>query len=180
MHIASSSDAAPERAPVKASRTLALLEELLAHTIRLRDLYKSARRQTSDMPTSRLRLVFDDHYKEQIRLVDVLIDRLRMLGGVAHIFAGDLLQGTQISCGLRSQRARNRLFRELLDAHESILGAARPGGAGDGQGERSWVQEFAVGQVILSSELQSQSICELLVGRGNDPSLATLVALPSD
>jgi len=57
MHIARTSDATHERAHVKVSRTLSLLEELLTHTIRLRDLYKSARRQTADMPTSRLRLV---------------------------------------------------------------------------------------------------------------------------
>lgn len=165
---------------IDSSATLRLLEELLAHSIRLRDLYNSGRWQTSDMPSSRLRLVFDDHYKEQIRLVDVLIDRLRVLGGVDHIFAGDLLQDTQISCGPRSQRTRNRLFRELLDVHDSILSAARPSGTGGGQGDRPWVRDFAVGQVILANELQSQSICELLVGRVSDAALSTLVALSSD
>jgi DNA-binding ferritin-like protein len=174
------SDAASERPQASSSATVSLLGELLADSIRLSDLYKSARRQSSDMPSSRLHSVFDDHYKEQRRLVDVVIDRLRMLGGVEHIFAGDFLQGTQTCCGLRNHRARNRLFLELLDAHDSILSAARPGGTGDAQNDISWVRDFAVGQVILANELQSQSICELLAGRADDPSLPMPVALPSD
>jgi starvation-inducible DNA-binding protein len=176
----SSSDAAFDLPHANSSATVSLLDELLAHSIRLRDLYKSARREVSDIPSSRLHLVFDDHYKEQLRLVDVLIDRLRMLGGVDHIFAGEFLQGARISYGLRNYRARNRLFRELFDTHDSILSAARPGGTGDGQNDRSSIRDFAVGQVILANELQSQSICQLLTGGAHDPSLPTLVTLPSD
>src|ERR1700677_3113265 len=50
-------------------RTAALLDELLVHSIKLRDLYKSARWQTADIQFSGLRALFDDHYKEQLRLV---------------------------------------------------------------------------------------------------------------
>jgi hypothetical protein len=84
-------------------RTAALLDELLVHSIKLRDLYKSARWQTADIQFRGLRILFDDHYKEQLRLVDVLLDRLRTLGGAGRVLAGLLLQGTQFSCALRGR-----------------------------------------------------------------------------
>lgn len=166
-----SSDSAFDIPGFNSSSTLLLLDELLTHSIGLRDLYKNARRASSDMSSSRLRALFDEHYKEQLRLVDLLVDRLRMLGGVQHLSAGEFLQGGEISYALRSQRMRNRLFRELLECHDSILGVARDG---------SWIRDFAVGQVILSNELQSQAICELMLGRVDDPSLQTLAVLTSD
>jgi starvation-inducible DNA-binding protein len=156
---------------IDAPSTLLLLDELLTQSIGLRDLYRSARRGSSEMPSSRLRALFDEHYKEQLRLVDLLVDRLRMLGGVQHLSAGEFLQGSEVSYVLRNHQMRNRLFRELLESHESILGIARDG---------SWFHDFAVGQVILSNELQSQTVCELMLGRVNDPSLHALAVLTSD
>jgi hypothetical protein len=54
---------------------------------------------------------------------------------------------------LRSHRMRNRLFRDLLESHESILTAARPSGNCDEQDDVSWIRDFAVGQVVISNEL---------------------------
>ncbi|HME40700.1 MAG TPA: hypothetical protein VKG63_17225 [Steroidobacteraceae bacterium] len=179
MHI-STSDSACDIPRANPAATLLLLDELLTHSIGLRDLYKSARRQSSDISSGRLRVVFDEHYKEQLRLVDLLVDRLRMLGGLHHLSAGEFLQGGEVSCGLRSQRMQNRLFCELLESHDSILSTARPSGTGDEQGDRSWIRDFAVGQVILSNELQGQTICELMLGQVNDPSVQALAGLSSD
>src|ERR1700733_1124380 len=95
-------------------RTAALLDELLVHSIKLRDLYKSARWQTADLQFRGLRALFDDHYKEQLRLVDVLLDRLRMLGGGGRVLGGHLVQGTQLSRALRGQPSLIRLLRDLL------------------------------------------------------------------
>jgi starvation-inducible DNA-binding protein len=78
--------------------TVAVLEELLAQSTHLRDLYKTARRQTADVQHRQLHQLFDVHYKEQISLVDVLIDRIRMLGGSGSVFAGDFVKDTQCSC----------------------------------------------------------------------------------
>jgi DNA-binding ferritin-like protein len=158
---------------------IALLEELLGHSIRLRDLYKQARRQACDFEPDRLRRLFEDHYREQLRLVDVLMDRLRMLGGAGGVFAGDFLNPTRIAHPSRTRHARNRLLHELLEAHEVVLGAARPGGV-DGQGDGAWFRDFAVGQVVLSNVLQSQSVSELFAGGGEEPRMPLPVALMPD
>ncbi len=155
---------------VTASRkTVAVLDELLAHSIHLRDLYKNARWQTSGIQFHHLYLMFDSHYKGQLRLVDVLIDRIRMLDGAGRVFAGDFLQGTRFSYALRGRKAPVRLLRDLLDAHELVLSAARPTGRNDVQNDLSWVRDFAVGQVVLTNELQSWSVNEQLTGHEPKP-----------
>lgn len=156
--------AVPTMSAAKGSRkTVAVLDELLAHSIRLRDLYKNARWQTSDIQFQQLHCLFDGHYKEQLRLVDVLIDRIRMLGGAGRVLAGNFLQGTQFSYALRGRQSPIRLLRDLLDAHEMVLSAAQPTGRTEMQSDPSWTRDFAVGQVVLTNDLQSWSIDEQVV-----------------
>src|ERR1700690_3488913 len=146
-------------------RTVEILEVLLAHSIHLRDLYKNARWQTADIQFHRLRQLFDGHYQAQIHLVDVLIDRIRALNGAGRVFAGDFLHRTQFSQLLRGRASTTHLLAELLDAHESVLGAALPTGTNDGQVNRSWTREFAVGQVILTNDQQILAVGEQLMHR---------------
>jgi starvation-inducible DNA-binding protein len=140
------------------------LEELLTQSIHLRDLYKRACWQASAVQDHGLRQLFDAHYKEQLRLVDLLIDRIRTLGGDGTVFAGDFLQGTQFPHHPRGRSAPTRLLRELLDAHEWVLTAALPTGSNHGQSERGYARDFALGQVVLANELQSSVVREQLMG----------------
>src|SRR5271163_3003208 len=105
-----------------ASRSaLAVLEALLTHSIRLRDLYKNARRQIPSGEFCELRRILDDHYKEQLSLIDVIVDRIRILGGAVGVFASEFLQNSQFCRLLRGPSALNRLLHDFLDAHESVL-----------------------------------------------------------
>jgi DNA-binding ferritin-like protein len=145
---------------------VALLDELLNHTIRLRDLYKNARWQTGDIRFHHLRLIFEGHYKEQLRLVDVLIDRIRVLGGGCHVFAGCFLQGTRFSYALRGRASPIRLLRDLLDAHELVMSAAPSSTRGDAQDDSASIRgDPAVGQVVLANDQQSRSVSEQLIPR---------------
>jgi starvation-inducible DNA-binding protein len=150
-------------------KTVAVLDELLVHSIRLRDAYKNARWQTSGIQFQHLHLLFDSHYKGQLRLVDVLMDRIRMLDGADRVFAGDFLQRTRFSDALHGRKAPIRLLRDLLDAHELVLSAARPTERNDVQNDLSWVRDLAVGQVVLTNELQSWSVNEQLVSHEPKP-----------
>jgi DNA-binding ferritin-like protein len=147
-------------------KTVEVLEVLLAHSIHLLDLYKNARWQTADPQFGRLRQLFDAHYEEQIHLVDVLIDRMRTLNGADRIFASAFLhriQFAQLHCGPVSII---RLMEELLDAHESVLRAAQPTRTNEGQVNRSWTRDFAVGQVILTNDQQILSVSEQSMHHG--------------
>jgi starvation-inducible DNA-binding protein len=144
--------------------TVAVLEELLTQSIHMRDLYCNARWQCSGIQAPGLRQMLHDHYKEQLTLIDVLLDRIRNLGGAARIFAGDFLKGIWSCHVLRSPRAADRLLRELLDAHESVLSIASPN---DSSVDHHWVRDFAVGKVMLTNDIQKWSVNEQL--RGHDP-----------
>jgi starvation-inducible DNA-binding protein len=139
--------------------TVAVLEELLAGSICLRDLYRNARWQTAGIQYRRLHQLFDRHYKEQINLVDVLIDRIRTLGGGRQIFARKFLQETQFAHALRGNKAAGHLLNELLDAHESVLNTGRRNGL---VMSAQWAHDFALGQVVLTNEGQSSSISDQL------------------
>ncbi|MGA2711400.1 MAG: ferritin-like domain-containing protein [Steroidobacteraceae bacterium] len=141
--------------------TAEVLDNLLTQSIHIRDLYQHARWQTSDIQFHRLRQIFDDHYREQIRLIDVLIDRIHMLGRSGGVFAREFVQSTQFCCALRGRKAPSLLLSELLNAHESVLGAARPSGLSEGH---DWVRDFAVGQVVLANDFQSQCLSGELAG----------------
>jgi starvation-inducible DNA-binding protein len=146
-----------------AHKTLVLLDELLTYTLRLRDLYKSARCQAADIQFRHLRPLFDTHYEEQLALVDVLVDRIRALGGASRVLAGSFLQGTASAYALRGHLARKRLLCDLLDAHEMVMSAAHPSGAYGQQTDSSAVQDFAVGQVLLTNDQQGCSVQEQLL-----------------
>ena len=115
----------------ESSETVDVLEELLAHSIHLRDMYKNARWQTADLQFRSLRQLFDGHYKEQIQLVDVLVDRIRVLNCAGGVFAGDFLHRKQFSQLLRGRASATLLLAELLDAHESVLNTAPPTGTSE-------------------------------------------------
>lgn len=137
--------------------TVAIMEELLAQSILLRDLYKIARWQTCNGELCRMHLLFEGHYNEQLRLVDVLIDGVRMLGGTGLLLASHFLKRTQLSCSVRGHDESGRWVDELLDAHESVLTTTQLAGATD---DRQWGHEYAVGLVVLTNDLQSVSLRE--------------------
>jgi starvation-inducible DNA-binding protein len=154
-------------------KTIVLLDELLTHTLPVRDLYKNARCQAADTQFRHLRFLFDTHYKEQLRLVDVLVDGIRALGGSSRVLAGIFLRDTPASYAFRGRLDPSRLLCDLLDAHESVLGAAHTAGTGSLQSDPSAVQEFAVGQVVLTNDLQGCSVQEQLIKFDRERRFAT-------
>jgi starvation-inducible DNA-binding protein len=148
----------------ESSRTVEVLEVLFAHSIQLRDLYRNARRQTAAAQFRRLHQLFDGHYKQQIHVIDLLIDRIRSLNGAGAPFASDFLDRTRFSQLLRGRASTRHLLVELLDAHESVLSAAAPAGTHYGQ-VSSWSRDLAVGHVVLTNEQQILAVSEQLMRR---------------
>jgi starvation-inducible DNA-binding protein len=146
-------------------KTVEVLEVLLAHSIHLRDLYRNARRQTAAIQFRRLHQLFDGHCKEQIHLIDILIDRIRALNGAGRLFARDFLDRAQFSQLVGGRASIRHLLVELLDAHESVLNASTPTGPHHGQVNSSWTHDFAVGQVVLTNDQHFLALSEQLMHR---------------
>jgi len=58
------------------------LNQILADTITLRDLYKKHHWQVAGHTFYQLHLLFDKHYKEQNELVDSIAERVQLLGDI--------------------------------------------------------------------------------------------------
>src|SRR5262249_7182794 len=72
------------------------LNQILAGTMTLRDLYKKHHWQVSCHTFYQLHLLFDKHYDEQVELVDQLAERIQMLGGLSYAMAADVAEATNI------------------------------------------------------------------------------------
>jgi starvation-inducible DNA-binding protein len=164
----------PKRADAAAGKgeswkTVEVLEVLLSHSIHLRDLYRNARWQTAAIQFRRLHQLFDGHYKEQIHLIDALVDRIRALNGGSKLFARDFLDRSQFSQLVGGRASTRHLLVELLDAHESVLSAALPIGTRFGQANSSWIRDLAVGQVVLTNNQHFLALGERLMRREGMP-----------
>src|ERR1700716_3464498 len=74
------------------------LNQLLADTMTLRDLYKKSHWQVAGPTFYELHLLFDRHFGEQVELVDSIAERIQLLGGVTIAMAPDVAETTQIEC----------------------------------------------------------------------------------
>ena len=59
------------------------LNQLLADTMTLRDLYKKSHWQVAGPTFYQLHLLYDKHHGEQDELVDAIAERIQLLGGVS-------------------------------------------------------------------------------------------------
>ena len=66
------------------------LNQMLADTMTLRDLYKKSHWQVSGPTFYQLHLLFDKHNEEQSELVDTIAERIQLLGGLAIAMAHDV------------------------------------------------------------------------------------------
>ncbi len=100
---------------------------------------------------SEIRKVLNDHHKEQLGLIGMLVDRIRILGGAARVFASDFLERDPICRVIRGPGALNALLLDLLEAHEGVLSVVRPH---ESYNDLHWVRELVVGHVVLTNEKQ--------------------------
>src|ERR1700690_31498 len=101
------------------------LNQLLADTITLRDLYKKHHWQVSGPTFYQLHLLFDKHFSEQSELVDQIAERIMMLGGVSIAMSADVAETTLIPRPPRGREEVPVQISRLLHAHEIILNEAR-------------------------------------------------------
>src|ERR1700751_923151 len=72
------------------------LNQLLADTMTLRDMYKKHHWQVAGATFYQLHLLFDKHYDEQADLVDKLAEPIQMRGGLSYAMAADVAEATRI------------------------------------------------------------------------------------
>jgi starvation-inducible DNA-binding protein len=139
------------------------LNQVLADTMTLRDLYKKHHWQVAGHTFYSLHLLFDKHYEEQSELVDTIAERVQLLGGLAIAMAADVAEMTHIERPPRGREEVPVQISRLLEAHEHIMTEARKfaGDASDAGDEGT--NDLLVSDVLRLNELQAWFVAEHLV-----------------
>ena len=148
-----------QRAALALDATAALasvesLQQLLADTITLRDLYKKHHWQVSGPTFYMLHLLFDRHAAEQSELVDVLAERVQTLGGVSIAMGADVAGMTSIPRAPAGREDASAQLARLLHAHEVILLEARAMARDTAASGDVGTNDIIVSDVIRTGELQ--------------------------
>jgi starvation-inducible DNA-binding protein len=140
-----------------------LLNQTLADTIVLRDLYKKHHWQVSGATFYQLHLLFDKHYAEQVELVDLIAERVQSLGGISLAMGIDAAEESRIPRPPRGREEVPVQISRLLEAHELILGQAREGAKRASEAGDDGTNDLLVSNVIRTNEMQVWFLAEHLV-----------------
>lgn len=139
------------------------LNQLLADTMTLRDLYKKCHWQVAGPTFYQLHLLFDKHFDEQVELVDAIAERIQLLGGISIAMAQDVAETTQIERPPRGREEVPVQLSRLLDAHQVIIRQCRElAERADRDGDQG-TNDLVVSQVLRTNELQVWFVSEHLV-----------------
>ena len=139
------------------------LNQLIADTMTLRDMYKKHHWQVAGPTFYQLHLLFDKHYKEQSELVDLLAERIQTLGGVTIAMAHDVAETTLIPRLPRGRQEVPIQLDRLLHAHEVILLEARTMARQAADVDDVGTNDLLVSDLIRTNELQVWFVAEHLV-----------------
>jgi starvation-inducible DNA-binding protein len=139
------------------------LNQLLADTITLRDMYKKHHWQVAGQTFYQIHLLFDKHHGEQDELVDTIAERIQSLGGVSLAMAADVAETSIIPRPPRGREEAPVQISRLLEAHEIILKEARTMARQAADAGDDGTNDLLVSDVIRLNELQVWFLAEHLV-----------------
>ena len=143
--------------------SVAALNQVLADTMTLRDLYKKHHWQVSGHTFYSLHLLFDKHYEEQAELVDAIAERIQLLGGLAIAMAPDVAEMTKIERPPKGREEVPVQISRLLEAHEHIITESRASAKKASDAGDEGTNDLLISDVVRGNELQSWFVAEHLV-----------------
>jgi len=143
--------------------SVAALNQILADTMTLRDMYKKHHWQVAGPTFYQLHLLFDKHFKEQSELVDEIAERIQTLGGLSIAMSADVAETTHIPRPPKGREEAPVQIGRLLEGHEiqlkQVRQAARDAAAAGDDG----TNDLLVSDVIRTNEMQVWFLSEHLV-----------------
>lgn len=139
------------------------LNQLLADTMTLRDLYKKHHWQVAGPTFYQLHLLFDKHFGEQSELVDTIAERIMMLGGVSVAMSHDVAEMTMIPRPPKGREEVPAQISRLLEAHEIVLKEVRAMARQAAAEQDDGTNDVLVSNVIRTNEMQVWFVAEHVV-----------------
>ena len=154
----------PHGLPAKAAQaSVASLNQILADTITLRDMYKKHHWQVVGPTFNQLHLLYDKHYEEQSELVDSIAERIQLLGGISLAMAADIAEETNVPRPPRGREPASAQLSRLIDTHTLIIKEARADAEKAQDAGDSGTNDLLVSEVLRTNELQVWFLSEHLV-----------------
>jgi starvation-inducible DNA-binding protein len=145
------------------SRMCNLLNQLLADSLALRDMYKKHHWQVAGPTFYQLHLLFDKHFNEQVEIVDTIAERIQVLGGVTIAMGNDVAKLTKVQAPPDGREEVPVQISRLLAAHKLIMQECLDiAKAADKAGDEG-TNDLVVSDVLRTNELQSWFIGNHLV-----------------
>ena len=145
------------------AQSIATLNQVLADTMFLRDLYKKHHWQMSGPTFYQLHLLLDKHYEAQAELMDTIAERIQSLGGISIAMPDDVAKATRIEHPPKGREEVPVQLSRLLEAHEIILKESREGAKQAAEAGDDGTNDLLISEVVRTNELQSWFISEHLV-----------------
>lgn len=142
--------------------SVAALNQVLADTITIRDLYKKHHWQVSGATFYSLHLLLDKHYEEQSTLVDTIAERIMTLGGISYAMAHDVAEATRIARPPKGREDVPTQISRLLKAHEQILTYSREAASQASDAGDEGSNDLLISEVVRTNELQVWFLAEHL------------------
>ncbi len=143
-------------------QSIDVLNQVLADTIMIRDLYKKHHWQMSGVTFYQLHLLLDAHYEEQVKLVDLIAERIMALGGISIATPHDVAETTKIARPPKGREDVPTQLSRLLEAHEIILRQAHEGADLADESGDDGTNDLLVSNVIRTNEPQVWFLAEHL------------------
>jgi starvation-inducible DNA-binding protein len=151
------------------------LNQLLADTMTLRDLYKKSHWQVAGPTFYQLHLLFDKHFDEQVEIVDTIAERIQLLGGISLAMAADVAETTRIERPPRGREEVPVQISRLLDAHQIIVEHCRQLARRADELGDDGTNDMVISDVLRTNELEiwflSEHLVEMPLVHAKDPGL---------
>jgi starvation-inducible DNA-binding protein len=143
-------------------QSIDVLNQVLADTIMLRELYKKHHWQMSGVTFYQLHLLLDAHYEKQAELVDTIAERIMALGGISVATPQDVAELTKIPRPPKGREDVPTQLSRLLQAHEIILRESHEGADLADESGDDGTNDLLVSDVIRTNEPQVWFLAEHL------------------
>lgn len=140
-----------------------LLNQILADSIILYNLYKKHHWLVRGPTFHQLHLLLDKHAGEQLALIDLMAERVQTLGGVAIADPRHVAEVTSVPRPPNGVEEVPAMLSRLLEAHEIVIEKTREAIGKTGANGDDGTNDLLMSDVLRTNELQVWFIAEHLV-----------------
>jgi starvation-inducible DNA-binding protein len=140
-----------------------LLNRILADSIILYSLYKKHHWLVRGHTFYQLHLLLDKHADEQLKLIDMLAERVQTLGGVAIADPRHVAEVTTIPRPPNGAEQVPAMLSRLLEAHEIVIEKVRDAITTTAANRDDGTNDLLMGDVLRTHEMQVWFVAEHLV-----------------